>query len=100
MRHYPVVGIRVPHPLASSHSHGDIERPNKGPTDRRNIVKRGIPSNMMRCQSEIYKFSVSYSYYIIFPYKSRNSILICYMDFAASDQLLVMAWKGLKIFGK
>ncbi|KAL9393370.1 hypothetical protein Peur_012655 [Populus x canadensis] len=49
-------GIRVPHPLASSHSHGDIERPNKGPTDRRNIVKR------------------------------------------ASDQLLVMAWKGLKVF--
>ncbi|KAJ6413765.1 hypothetical protein OIU84_006551 [Salix udensis] len=49
-------GIRVPLPLASSNNHGDIERPNKGPTDRRNIVKR------------------------------------------ASDQLLVMAWKGLKIF--
>ncbi|KAF9681750.1 hypothetical protein SADUNF_Sadunf05G0035300 [Salix dunnii] len=49
-------GIRVPHPLASSNNHGDIERPNKGPTDRWNIVKR------------------------------------------ESDQLLVMAWKGLKIF--
>ncbi|KAG6773406.1 hypothetical protein POTOM_020684 [Populus tomentosa] len=49
-------GIRVPHPLASTHSQGDIERPNRGPTDRRSIVKR------------------------------------------ASDQLLVMAWKGLKIF--
>ncbi|KAJ6413764.1 hypothetical protein OIU84_006550 [Salix udensis] len=49
-------GIRVPLPLASSNNHGDIERPNKGPTDRRNIVKR------------------------------------------ASDRLLVMAWKGLKIF--
>uniref|UniRef100_A0A6N2LA27 PGG domain-containing protein n=1 Tax=Salix viminalis TaxID=40686 RepID=A0A6N2LA27_SALVM len=49
-------GIRVPLPLASSNNHGDIERPNKGPTDRRNIVKR------------------------------------------ASDQLLVMAWKGLKTF--
>ncbi|KAJ6918551.1 hypothetical protein NC651_012718 [Populus alba x Populus x berolinensis] len=49
-------GIRVPHPLDSTHSQVDIERPNKGPTDRRNIVKR------------------------------------------ASDQLLVMAWKGLKIF--
>ncbi|KAJ6305650.1 hypothetical protein OIU78_021071 [Salix suchowensis] len=33
-------GIRVPLPLASSNNHGDIERPNKGPTDRRNIVKR------------------------------------------------------------
>ncbi|KAJ6917210.1 hypothetical protein NC652_019552 [Populus alba x Populus x berolinensis] len=27
-------------PLASSNNHGDIERPNMGPTDRRNIVKR------------------------------------------------------------
>jgi len=42
MQHYLVVGIRVPQPLASSNNHGDIERPNRGPTDRRNIVKRGI----------------------------------------------------------
>ncbi|CAK7355022.1 unnamed protein product [Dovyalis caffra] len=34
--------IRVPQPLASSNSRGDIERANKGPTDRRNIVKRSI----------------------------------------------------------
>ncbi|KAL3584289.1 hypothetical protein D5086_015350 [Populus alba] len=32
--------IRVPQPLASSNNHGDIERPNMGPTVRRNIVKR------------------------------------------------------------
>ncbi|XP_011022998.1 PREDICTED: ankyrin repeat-containing protein At3g12360-like isoform X1 [Populus euphratica] len=71
--------IRVPQPLASSNNHGDIERPNRGPTDRRNIVKRASDKLLVMVWKGLRFFvpAIKHMYNLKLTHGQAHAVLCC-----------------------
>ncbi|KAH8502587.1 hypothetical protein H0E87_014043 [Populus deltoides] len=71
--------IRVPQPLASSNNHGDIERPNRGPTDRRNIVKRASDKLLVMVWKGLRFFvpAIKHMYNLKLIHGQAHAVLCC-----------------------